>query len=517
VNINGDFLRNGTLFDDSQESFRVSFTNSFGIMIPCNNNDSNDDGNPDCMNFVLDGPMDVFDICPIEIAGLGLDDCDSNILSRISIRLIPYVDDFDSFPTIPFYQKFRIFPDTDSGTEEFGADLDGTGYELDGVPIEQNQVAHLFLEGLLNGASGCLKLEVCLDGNPVGDDTIRILVAPFVVNSNVEEASHVYLPGDSSFSAFKSSVSNAIEQICFQSEYGNGFIQDYAEIGSSLFQQNGEIQEQPTAWGFFADGFKSELGHDFGWFSHLVGGGHGGDIEALPAFPGWPYGRIIVGTKPAAAVSVFSSFFGSQEIQCFGSGLIEIPTDWLIVGHVDEIVSVIPKTNGFFVAVADLTTAIHALELDALDPDPEISTDAERLLSIYNNPTNQVRVGYIQSQLNLAVDIIASSLSVPTNEVIRIPVLLKLPQGDSLNYSLVRSERPNSINMVVISCNGRNPLAIVPDPLSPAMRQQIENQLTAPSGNAISVLFVNTSELTSGGGEAHCASNLIRKRIQNED
>ena len=60
-------------------------------------------------------------------------------------------------------------------------------------------------------------------------------------------------------------------------------------------------------------------------------------------------------------------------------------------------------------------------------------------------------------------------------------------------------------------------LALVPDPLSPAMRIQIQNRLTAVSGGSVSVVFVDTSELTSGGGEAHCASNLIRKRFQNEN
>ena len=43
IDINGDFFRNGTIADDLREADPVSFTNAVGIVIPCNNDDSDGD------------------------------------------------------------------------------------------------------------------------------------------------------------------------------------------------------------------------------------------------------------------------------------------------------------------------------------------------------------------------------------------------------------------------------------------------------------------------------------------
>ena len=87
-----------------------------------------------------------------------------------------------------------------------------------------------------------------------------------------------------------------------------------------------------------------------GWQRIVVGWGGespgsrftaGGNIIASPPVPGrFPHGRIIAGEQMQPQLL---DFFRQQRVQTGPDGkLIELPTDWLKVGHVDEIVGFVP-------------------------------------------------------------------------------------------------------------------------------------------------------------------------------
>ncbi|MCG3178462.1 MAG: hypothetical protein BIFFINMI_00789 [Phycisphaerae bacterium] len=86
----------------------------------------------------------------------------------------------------------------------------------------------------------------------------------------------------------------------------------------------------------------------------------GGDVVVSPPTSANPMGRIIVGRHMSPHLA---RYFRRQRLQTGpDGGLIELDTDWLRVGHVDEIVAFVPSAlpPGYRLVVAD---PIGALEL----------------------------------------------------------------------------------------------------------------------------------------------------------
>jgi hypothetical protein len=59
---------------------------------------------------------------------------------------------------------------------------------------------------------------------------------------------------------------------------------------------------------------------------------YGGNLEVSPPLPNYPLGRIVVGTMP----EIQKQFLARQQVQ---APLIELNTNWLVVGHIDEFVN----------------------------------------------------------------------------------------------------------------------------------------------------------------------------------
>ncbi|MFC1671949.1 protein-arginine deiminase family protein [Planctomycetota bacterium] len=82
-------------------------------------------------------------------------------------------------------------------------------------------------------------------------------------------------------------------------------------------------------------------------------------IVTPPIMPDYPYGRIVVGhgmQKP------LKGFFRAQRVQAGPNGrLVEIDTSWLRVGHADEIVSFVPRKDGFSVVLPDPEAGLRLL------------------------------------------------------------------------------------------------------------------------------------------------------------
>jgi hypothetical protein len=95
------------------------------------------------------------------------------------------------------------------------------------------------------------------------------------------------------------------------------------------------------------------LANDVGVFQLGVslGGGSGdfgGNLEVLPPNPTAPAGRIVMGNRGSTKLP---EFLTSQEIQ---TPIIDLPVEWLELGHVDEVVSLLARGQ---VALADPATA----------------------------------------------------------------------------------------------------------------------------------------------------------------
>lgn len=87
----------------------------------------------------------------------------------------------------------------------------------------------------------------------------------------------------------------------------------------------------------------------------------GGNVLASPPLPGFPHGRIIVGRSLQQELK---EFFRQQRLQASPDGnLIEIDTDWLKIGHVDEIIAFVTARDrpGFRVVLPDFQAGLRIL------------------------------------------------------------------------------------------------------------------------------------------------------------
>lgn len=88
----------------------------------------------------------------------------------------------------------------------------------------------------------------------------------------------------------------------------------------------------------------------------------GGNVLASPPLPGFPHGRLIVGR---ALQQELKDFFRQQRVQAGPDGkLIEIDTDWLKVGHVDEVLAFVRAhgRRGFRVVLPDFEAGLRLLD-----------------------------------------------------------------------------------------------------------------------------------------------------------
>lgn len=82
-------------------------------------------------------------------------------------------------------------------------------------------------------------------------------------------------------------------------------------------------------------------------------------IVTPPILPDFPDGRIVVGRGMQRALK---DFFRAQRVQADSRGrLVEIDTSWLRVGHVDEVVSFIPRRNSFSIVLPDPEAGLRLL------------------------------------------------------------------------------------------------------------------------------------------------------------
>lgn len=116
--------------------------------------------------------------------------------------------------------------------------------------------------------------------------------------------------------------------------------------------QPGWVAEHLTGTGGGVFQFGSWLGGDNGAAAR-AGGGHGGNIGVIPPSATYPLGRILVGDTMPGGLRMFLK---SQRVQ----PLMTLPTRWLAVGHVDEIVNFTGR--GGETVIADPAMAYRLLE-----------------------------------------------------------------------------------------------------------------------------------------------------------
>jgi protein-arginine deiminase len=378
----------------------------------------------------------------------------------------------------------------------------------------------------------------------LASDRVMLRVAPWIMTPNTQAAERVYTcriddgPDNKQFLKGLSDAVNAeglpLEVIPVTKHRGDRWIQDEIEIGYTQSHRGmlPVVFDSPRDRGLDAYPEVDLLGSDFGHF--VVGGGvpnsldSFGNLEVSPpvvvAGRPYPLGRIILGGRRKGDYAHASRQMMAEVRQFLFAQRVQFPfeifTDWLAVGHVDEIVSFVASDigPGFKVLLAStrrvkdildhLADAGHGGALlfegkHRLDGgSAEVTVDALRTdVSFWSGNAT------FQEYLDETRTILKAELGVGDGDIVDIPVCF---QVKFVSGRLARTLAffPDMVNHLV-----HNDLSIVPKPYGPkvdgkcAFETAFEDALP---GRRVAFIddWYSYHEMS---GEVHCGTNARRK------
>ena len=243
-----------------------------------------------------------------------------------------------------------------------------------------------------------------------------------------------------------------------------------------------------------------------------------GDISDTDYYGGKKYGDYSETNRQM--MPQLRKFLYSQKVQ----SPFEIYTDWLTVGHVDEIICFVPVVNdiGFQVLVASPQRAKAILErlqfqghgtakmfVGMMRGEPGSGENAEISINeILNDRSFWFENDSYQTIMNSNISILKKELNIGDENIIQIPVLFH-PTGSNRTAAYF----PDMVNHLVI-----NSASIVPKPHGPIIDGECAfEKAFRGSFPERDVMFVDDwysyHEIL---GEVHCGTNIQRKSFANK-
>uniref|UniRef100_A0A8B9GDQ8 protein-arginine deiminase n=1 Tax=Amazona collaria TaxID=241587 RepID=A0A8B9GDQ8_9PSIT len=304
------------------------------------------------------------------------------------------------------------------------------------------------------------------------------------------------------------------------------WIQDEVEFGyvQAPHKTFPVVFDSPRDWGLKDFPVKSILGPDFGYVARQAPEGSSsldsfGNLEVSPPVTvqgkEYPLGRILIGSsfprlggrRMAKAVK---DFLTAQKVQA----PVELFSDWLTVGHVDEFLSFVPAPDrkGFRLLLASPSACYQLLK----EKQEEGFGEAAMFHGLQGVPRTTITEiladeglrkfnSYVQSCINWNRDILKRSLGLAEPDILDIPQLFR---GDTARGA--EAFFPDMVNMLVL---GRH--LGIPKPFGPHVGGQccLEERVRAllePLG--LTCTFIDdyfSYHVLSG--EVHCGTNVRRK------
>ncbi|MCK6263778.1 hypothetical protein KP803_10890 [Vibrio sp. ZSDE26] len=452
--------------------------------------------------------------------------------------------------------RFTVYTKSDSGIYEriLGVDPSGESETLLSSPPLSTKGQDLYLEAHEYPSAsfeGLITLELLLvkGQNVVSNDSVVYRVAPWIMTPNTRPPERVFtcriVNGDNTNEKFIEGLTEALDNINVpltiiepQDHLGDRWIQDEIEFGYAQGSSHilPVVMDSPRDRGL--DGFpeKELLGEDFGHFQ--VGGSTPnsldsfGNLEVSPPVSvngrDYPFGRIIFGGKKYGDYSEANrqmmpqlrKFLYSQKVQ----SPFEVYTDWLTVGHVDEIVCFVPAVNdiGFLVLVASPGRTKAILERLSLNGNgntvmfegmkrgqPGSPQSAEITVDeLLNDEVFWLHNDDYQNVMDTNISIIKRELGVSDEHIVQIPVLFH-PRGTKRTAAYF----PDMVNHLVI-----NNVSIVPKPHGPIVEGEcvFEKAFKDAVPEREVVFIEDWYSYHEMLGEVHCGTNIQRKPFNNK-
>jgi protein-arginine deiminase len=542
IDIDADSNRDG-LIDDKDEENEDVWGSDQGAVVFANFDDDDGDNRSDASDQIVNGSADESDLVEMIVRQT------SSRVDGYSVELS--IDPVETGDYIRLFQK-----DSDGDLEV----LYTPGYpavELDANELRDGDM-RLFAEAIQARSSSWdytfdVVISVKDDGGLVAEDRVSMQVAPVVFPDNLLTPEILYImdidnPNFSENTAFFNAVDEnlpprvllfGVDQYLYG---GDRWVQDNMQTGYQLVPGiDGEHKRLLTYMNLERGGGGLEsfvtdelFGPDVAYVassgSPQTGLNYGGNLEIAPPHTtesegAFPVGRILVGGGRGGTILGTSfedhmgapqrNFLESQDVQ---APLLELSSEWLIVGHLDEIFLFIPdhreeSERNWKVVFASPALARTALESAAENgggnravfDGRETETTVNGILTdddlMDYNELVQVRIDSIRAKLMDAMDL-------TDEDIIEVPVLFEYTFYGPLDLSVAYN--PGIQNLIAMD----NTL-FVPDPEGPEdgngddpwktmVRQSLE-----PLGHT--VIFVDVFDSYHLLlGEAHCGSNVQR-------
>ena len=523
ISMAADTNRDGQIDMKTEGIASDSWTLQRGAVFLNNCDSDQNTGKPDYADLVVNGEEDLKDLALIKVGRI------PNLPegSRITIS----VDETSK-------NKVHIFLEDRDGSYD-SIDLKKAG-NIDTDRLQKNDLelwieANSFADAEWSGLTK-VKITLELGEGEVLEKSIDLKAAPFLLLSNLQRGKTLYVrsfPGknDTFIEQLKKLVPETGAELFIIPE-GEPYspyeiwLQDAMEIGYTekpgqrmnvLLQANRDrsLDNFP---------FNNLLGPNYGWIqvgsyreTYAQGrGGNGwldwyGNLEVSPPFPGYPWGRIIYGYNPEGPpeASLNPEIVAMLEAQKLQSPAFHVDTGWLLIKHVDEMVSFLPSKNPertFCVMVVCPEAMIALLKrwedeglgetpvLERFQPDATIKSILSSEKLIQHNL-------YLQRErIEPNIELLKAELKLLDQDFIRIPALFT-ENGSSLF--------PNMVNSAVL-----NEYLLIADPDGPvidgvdALQEEVRKLL---SGVPIKPFFLDDTQYHKWSGNVHCATNIQRE------
>ncbi|WP_299461247.1 protein-arginine deiminase family protein [uncultured Microscilla sp.] len=435
--------------------------------------------------------------------------------------------------------------------------------ESQGFYLRANHLPNSFFDGIIT-----IKLK--LKGSKVKEAPIRVIaedhlivrVAPWLMMPNTQEVKKVHIIRVDSETADEAANSDQFIKklrgilgdklvVSDSSNFGGDrWIQDEFVIGycQGVKQVMPVVCDGPRDRGLNKYPQLHLLKADFGQVS-IAGNKKStldsfGNLEVSPPVEGYPFGRIIMGASPKQGFKhsprqiahQLKGFLHAQKVQ----SPIEVFSDWLAVGHVDEIINFVPAHNPssdkkFKMLIASSKKAIDVLSYVYFSdthrvfylPFEQEKQDSRDILKkwLYDYWEINHRVQFF---LDWNRQLLKKELGLTEDDIIDVPVLFKERKSDRRALPLL----PNMVNQLVIT-EAEASFSIVPKSYGPVktsaggltldldpnnIQYLFEDQLkTELEAVGHQVYFVDDTDLYfKRGGGIHCATNVERAYFANK-
>ncbi|OAA73827.1 arginine deiminase type-3 [Cordyceps fumosorosea ARSEF 2679] len=259
----------------------------------------------------------------------------------------------------------------------------------------------------------------------------------------------------------------------------------------------------------------------------------GGNIESIPPYEfngkKFPAGRIIIGASDARTPQALG-FLKAQETQ----DPITVDTTWLMVGHIDEVLSFLPaKTaRGWRVALLDPMMGYQALEKlekeghgDVLLTSNPVAQNGSSVPSVRDflaYEHSKKAATHSAEKMEAALSTLRKETGITDEDVVRIPSVIapmsalqtwlhaRKPGGENDNEFLpLNSAFPSQVNGVPLS----DSLFMAAKPWGPVVNgEDVIQKMSkdAYSAAGFEVEFVDDWDLHMASGDLHCYTNTYR-------